>query len=366
MVVEPMDSQHDFSLLLQSRSPLIETIIDLIPCAMALWDPDHALCILNDPARRLTGYSERHFRECSSLWMNRIHPLDRDLFSAGLKKLHDGEGTVSCDYRFYPNGDGKEIWLREVSSLRRGPTGEIEAIISAYTNISDIKLSGPKELKGRRDEDDGGVIDPLVHEMLNNLQAIRMEIDLLRLFPGTVLESARVLRAIDCVNQSIQELREYFYPHKSQFSRVDPGVILSDVMLEMERKLQSQGVRLNVHCQSPLPLIWLDSGQFRRVLERVMEFSRVLLLKGGELEIEAGLEETGCKRYLKLQLITSSVTSLGVEEKDVFRPFLRVNGHQVGLGMTLASQIIDRYRGKIIFQKEAPQRGIFTILLEVR
>ncbi|MBI2352210.1 MAG: hypothetical protein HYV00_12180 [Deltaproteobacteria bacterium] len=50
----------------------------------------------------------------------------------------------------------------------------------------------------------------------------------------------------------------------------------------------------------------------------------------------------------------------------MFRPFLRVNNHQVGLGITLAHQILRRHQGNILFQKENPQRGLFTILLKVR
>jgi K+-sensing histidine kinase KdpD len=97
-----------------------------------------------------------------------------------------------------------------------------------------------------------------------------------------------------------------------------------------------------------------------------MEFSRALLPKGGELEIEAGLQEIGGERYVVLKVASSSATSLEVEEKDAFRPFLRVNNHQVGLGITLAHQILRRHQGNILFRKENPQRGLFTILLKVR
>jgi nitrogen-specific signal transduction histidine kinase len=106
--------------------------------------------------------------------------------------------------------------------------------------------------------------------------------------------------------------------------------------------------------------------QFRAALERVIEFSRLLLVQGGELEVEARLREIRRQRYLELQVITTSANSLKVDEKDVFRPFLRVNGHQVGLGMALAHQILRRHDGQILFQKETPQRGVFTILLSAR
>jgi nitrogen-specific signal transduction histidine kinase len=55
---------------------------------------------------------------------------------------------------------------------------------------------------------------------------------------------------------------------------------------------------------------------------------------------------------------------LEVDEKDVFRPFLRVNNHQIGLGMALAQQILRRNNGMISFSKENPRRAQISILLK--
>jgi hypothetical protein len=50
---------------------------------------------------------------------------------------------------------------------------------------------------------------------------------------------------------------------------------------------------------------------------------------------------------------------------DVVRPILQVDNHQAGLNIALARQILRRYRGRILFLKENPQRVAFTILLKV-
>ena len=97
----------------------------------------------------------------------------------------------------------------------------------------------------------------------------------------------------------------------------------------------------------------------------MIEFSRALLPHGGELEVEAGLQVIDGQRYVELQVASSSATSLAVEEKDVFRPFLRINNRQIGLSLALTRQILSRHQGKISFQKENPRRGLFTILLRV-
>jgi K+-sensing histidine kinase KdpD len=132
----------------------------------------------------------------------------------------------------------------------------------------------------------------------------------------------------------------------------------------MERELHRQGMRLKLYHQDSLPAVRLDSRQFRKALEQIIKFSHALLPEGGEVEIETRLQEIGSRRYVRLQVVSSSAATMEVKEKEVFRPYLTVNGHQVGLGIMMAQQILRRHKGEIFFQKENPKRGGFTILLE--
>lgn len=363
---EDNHSKALFLLLKGGPQVVIKTVLDLLPCAIGLWSLEHGSCVLNNTAMELTGFSGQEFREDSSLWMSRIHPRDRSLVSTAWKKLQGGEKLVSCDYRFSPKKDEKESWLRDVSVSCQNPQGEVEGIASAYTDISDLKVRRPRSQEEKRGEDVVGIIDGVVHEIQNNLHVISMGLDLLRLSRTAPQDCGPVVRGIERTNKSLKELREYFLPPESEFSTENPAIILEEVVGQMERELHRQGVRFRAVRPGPLPLVRLDLKQFRSALERVIEFSRALLPEGGELEIEAGLQEIGGERYVELKVASSSATSLGVEEKDVFRPFLRVNDHQVGLGITLAHQILRRHQGNIFFQMENPQRGLFTILLKVR
>jgi len=352
-------------LSLRSGSPAIRTVLDLLPCAIALWGLERRSCVLNYLAAQLTGFSAQDFHKDPSLWMNRIHVEDRDLVSYAWKKLRNGEKMVSCDYRFFPNGDKKEIWLRDVSVSYQNPHGDIEGIASTYTNISDLKATRRKKQKEDGAADIVGIIDGLVHEIQNNLQVISMGLDLLRLDRGTLPDREVVINGIERAKKSLRDLSEYFSPPETQFSTEDPAIILEELVRRTEKELDRQRIRVRMVRRGPLPMVRIDSKQFRSALERVLEFSRALLPQGGELEVEVGLREIDAQRYVELQMASSSATSLQVEEKDVFRPFLRVNNFQVGLGIALAHQILRRHHGKIFFQKENPHRGLFTILLRV-
>jgi nitrogen-specific signal transduction histidine kinase len=69
------------------------------------------------------------------------------------------------------------------------------------------------------------------------------------------------------------------------------------------------------------------------------------------------------ERYIELNIVSSSATSLQVDEKDVFRPFSNVNGYRLGLSMAVAQQILRRHHGEIVFRKEDSNRGVFCLLI---
>ena len=69
------------------------------------------------------------------------------------------------------------------------------------------------------------------------------------------------------------------------------------------------------------------------------------------------------ERYIELNIVSSSSTSLQVDERDVFRPFSNVNGYRLGLSMAVAQQILKRHYGEIVFRKEDSNRGVFSLLI---
>jgi PAS domain S-box-containing protein len=343
------------------RSPFLKEILDRIPTAVAIWTDDESRGLLNYQAMQLLGVAKSEFRHAT--WVSRVDPRDRKRFYAAWERLKDYSETVCSDYRFLAK-DGQNIWLRDVSAAYPNEKEETEAIVSTYTDISNLKSRSYAEVKPWSQEAIDGVISPVIHEIRNNLHAIRLEIDLLLLdFAGSI-NSDRLVHSIDRVNRSLQDLREYLLSPEPQLAATNPKLILDDVLHRMKHELEGQGIRVRLSQSIALPLVWIDSKQFRSALERVIDFCGVLLQQGGELQIATRIKKIDNVGHVELTLTTSSLSSLGVDEADVFRPFLRVNNRQIGLGMALASQILRGNQGNISFVKETPRRGQISILLK--
>ncbi|HWP58360.1 MAG TPA: PAS domain-containing protein [Candidatus Acidoferrales bacterium] len=333
------------------------TLLELIPYPGALWTRDRRLCVFNDAARQLTGFCEHDLRASDALWLERIPPRDRASFLAEWKRLQSGEKQISCSYRFLPKNRGSEIRLREVAVSYPIP-GDVPGVWSLY-------IEEPIEEDLTSVQHVRELLRGLTHEIGNSLQAISGELDLLRLSGTLAPESSSTLaRGVHQIRRLAREIEEYLSPPPLHLKLVDPATVLNEIIQSRQRELIAQGIQISVVLREPLPKVPLDE-QFRSALDRVIDFSCALLPGGGELKIEAGIQRIGAADHIELTLLTASPTSITLEETDVFRPFLKINGCRVGLSMAVARQILRRHFGKIVFRKERSDRGVFSILIRV-
>ena len=363
----PRYEEHKrFLSLLKSKSPVVRTAFDLTPSPIAIWSSDHSFCVVNRAATRLIGFTERSFRQDPSLWMKRVRAEDRQILSSVWTKLHAGEELVTSDYRFAPKGTTDEIWLRDMSIAYHNSRGEIEAIASSYTNVSDLKTEPVRNSHDDKIGSDSVIIDGMVHEIQNNLQVMAMGLDLLTLDRPEYLECQPIFNCIERTKNFIDELREYFLPPGTEFAPGNPAAILGELVRDSESDYRRQRIRVRMGRANGVPLLPIDSAQLRAALSRVLRLSHALLPQGGKIEADARPREIGTQRYAELSIIVTSTTSLALEEKDVFQPFLRINNYDVGLSIALSREILRRHDGDLYFSKVDDRSGKFTILLNVR
>ncbi len=341
-------------------------VLNLLPVAIVIWNPERSKCLLNYVAREITGFTERELWGHPPNWLARVHPDDRNAILAAWQKLEDGHKNIVCDYYFLPNHQQRMIRLRENSVPLRNSEGRMEAIISSFSDLSDLKArhAGSQEAEtfGSSHE---SLIRPLVHEIRNGLHMIRMGVDCMSLDQDKAVGNQAITSGIERVSELTLELRDYFVPSRPQFTVIEPDILLAEAIQSIETELEHRGIRVRFAHRKPLPHVRLDPVQIRNAFKRVMEFCQALLSKGGELEINAGLKTMKGREYVELKLASSTGAPLDVNEANVFQPFLQVNGIQVGLSMAIAREILHRHQGQIIFRKEAPRRGLITILLKV-
>jgi hypothetical protein len=345
------------SAILKSSGLQAGALLDSLPISAALWSPDRRLCVFNSPAREFLGFTEDDIRQNPGVWSERIHPSDRDIFLSACKRLESGEKTVSCNYRFTPKGRVYPVKMREIALSCPVPGSGISACLTFYIPeaASRARFVGTHRLRD--------LLAGVTHEIGNNLQAISGEIELLR-WSGTLpTESAQMIASgISQIRNVSHEIQEYLFSVSREPETADPASLLTDITKSLHEELAASGIATRVVVKDPLPKVPLDR-EFGKALKKVINFSRVLLPHGGELTIEAGTRSQEGERYIELKVVSSSSSTLQVEENEVFRPFLKLNGYRVGLSMAVAQRILRRHLGAIVFHKEQSNRGVFSVLI---
>jgi hypothetical protein len=168
----------------------VADVLELVADAAALWSADRSSCILNDAATAMLGFLGADFCADKDLWTARIEPRDRDTFLAFCQAVQDGGQPVTCRYRFLPRATTQAIEVQETALQLTSAQGA--PIISS-------RYAAAPSREARK----------LVHKIGNHLQAIRGEVDLLRLSGALSQENAdKVAQSVDAIRGLAEELEK--------------------------------------------------------------------------------------------------------------------------------------------------------------
>jgi signal transduction histidine kinase len=274
------------------------------------------------------------------------------------RRIENGEPNSSCRYRFFLERQDAEIQMQEYLFSSSGLTRPSEAVWSVYC---EDRSTGEEVLERTHVRD---LVGGLTHEIGNSLQAIRGEVDFLKLGGTLPQKSADAISlGIEQIRSLAWEANEYLSPFTLDQRWEDSESVINEVIQSRQLQLAQRGIHVSAVFNRPLPALSLGP-QFRGALERVIDFSSTILPEGGALRVEVRPRPINDSQYVELRVINVSPTQLEVEENEVFRPYLKVNGRRVGLTMSMARQILRRHFGNISFRKEQRNRGVFSILIK--
>jgi PAS domain S-box-containing protein len=70
----------------------------------------------------LFGYTQEQWMGDADLWIDRIHPEDRDRVVADCERANEDRDTYRCDYRIIAR-DGHIVWIHDEATLVGGTNG---------------------------------------------------------------------------------------------------------------------------------------------------------------------------------------------------------------------------------------------------
>jgi len=188
----------------------------------------------------------------------------------------------------------------------------------------------------------------VAHELRNPLSSIKGLAVLLKksVDPGAKnTDTADILvREVDRLNRSIGELLDYAKPGSLTKEPVAFAEFIDKTVSLVRMDTESYGIDIVVQVAEALPSVMIDRDKMSQVLLNLMLNSIQAMPEGGELRLEAQINNDG-----KIVLRVSD-TGHGIDKENlgkVLDPYFTTKSNGTGLGLALSTKIIEEHGGKI-------------------
>jgi two-component system sensor histidine kinase PilS (NtrC family) len=226
--------------------------------------------------------------------------------------------------------------LEDVTRLR-----EMEAIVEREERLGAV----------------GRLAAGLAHEIRNPLASLSGSVQLLRdENPSPLYDIA--LREVKRLNELVEEFLDSARPVRLAVERVDPGLIIADVVASFKNDPRFQGRRVVRNRVRSVPAVRMDGSRFRQVLWNLLLNAAQATADYGNIEITA--EQEGDDTLI----VRVSDDGVGIAPDRllrIFDPFYTTRSGGTGLGLANVDRIVRAHGGSVEVLSE-PGKGAAFVL----
>ena len=257
--------------------------------------------------------------------------------------------------------------VREVSRrLRQNDEMAIEdlrvkagELAEAYQTLAEMEYARSKFLT------------TIAHELRTPLTAAG---GFLQIIQNGRLHGQMLNTAVDQVTRNIQEIislvNDILFIQEMDlilpdFAPTSIGIMIKDLVDEMQPAAVNNGVVLETAIAADIPMIVGDQKSLQRAFRAVVDNAIKFSPDGGVVKIEVAWDQENIRVIVQDR-------GVGIPEDAIKRIFDRffhldeVNGHLfrgVGLGLSIAQQVIEQHRGRIEVESRLGEGSLFKIYL---
>jgi len=244
-------------------------------------------------------------------------------------------------------------------------------IVTIYTGVIGplrVELSKSRAVAMRNEKlaSLGTLAAGVAHEIRNPLTAINVRLHSLKrslVHNSSEFEDALVIgNEIQRLERIVQEFLQFARPSEPKFTIISTDSLLAKVRALFESQLAKASIQLKLES---LPDIWVraDPNQMEQVLINLIKNATESIERDGTITLRV---RTGAGRTGPMVNLEVSDTGKGISEevqKRMFDPFFTTKEEGTGLGLVIASRIVEKHNGRIECHSEVNRGTTFSILL---
>ena len=201
----------------------------------------------------------------------------------------------------------------------------------------------------------------VAHEIRNPLNAISMASQ--RLERDNIDRLTAVMRdEIRRLNRIIEDFIGFAKTRKMEFSRHNVRDLLQEIALLTEEESVSKGIVIKIHQDDSPLIISMDFDKLKQAVFNIFKNAMESISNGGFIELSA---EPKRKGWVSIRISDTGSGLTSEEIEKIFDPDYSTKDKGLGLGLTLAHEIVKGHGGDIQVRSQPGQGATFEILLPV-
>ena len=213
----------------------------------------------------------------------------------------------------------------------------------------------------------------VAHELRNPLQKVSIGVQYLQKHSPVgdkengVIDG--IIDGVNSINRIATDLLDYTRPLKLTCHDVDIHNVIDGVLFETEGDFNKLNIRITKQYDKNIRRIWADGFKIKHALQNIVKNAIDAMPRGGELTLTTSLKKHKGKKFKDVFEIEISDTGCGIppwEVRKVFQPFHTTKEKGIGLGMSIAKNMIDLHEGEILFESKVEEGTRVIIRLFIK
>jgi PAS domain S-box-containing protein len=352
-----------------------------------VWEADAArltFSFVSQRAEAILGYRvERWLRE-PDFFATRVHPDDRDRLMTASREAIASGSDHELEYRAL-TADGREVWLRDIVHVRRGPSGRAVQLRGVTVDLTERKRAEEalrqteEQLRQAQKMDAvGKLAGGIAHDFNNLLMVIGGDSDLIlrRLSPEHPLRANAegIREAADQAATLTRQLLAFSRKQVLAPTVLDINRVVSGLNKMLDR-LIGETIDLVTVTAPDLGSVKADPGQIEQMLLNLAVNARDAMPDGGRLTIQTANHTVGEDEAARIGVKPGAYVLLEVKDTGVgidadmkahlFEPFFttKEQGKGTGLGLSTVYGIVNQSGGHVRVASEPSKGTTFSVFL---
>ncbi len=349
---------------LRASEARLAAAVDVAALGFYEMRPASGQVFVDDRLRALLGTTLEEEARIYEIWLERVHPDDREPVVEMVRKLRQGEvNTVSTEYRYLHPDSGQRWFYHVARAQERNVAGQATRLLGVIRDITHQKQSEMESQEMRSNLAHSGRVtmlgqlsSALAHELSQPLGAILRNAEAAELMlqmPEPDLAEVRaivadILRDDRRAGNVIERLRSLLKRRRLELQPVELNSLIGEILSLVQADAAARRVKLECALEQNLPKVRGDRVHLQQVvlnlLMNAMDASAEAASEGRCVQVTTRLTNA---HTIEVRVSDQGPGIPGDSPEHLFVPFFTTKANGMGVGLPVSRTIVEAHAGRI-------------------